>query len=743
MTQYRALLLVALVALGSTSAEAVKVKAHAKALGKQHAARAEKASRAGDVKDIGFDDDDADADMDMDMDAGAALDDGKPKKGGAKVSISQGSSKQIIAVINTLNDILASIKNEEKEETKNFGEFSRWCAAETKSFSEAFDNAKSVSEQSDVSEKEFTATIAHLSKEVEDIKALQDELKDTIDQAQAIRDDEKEKYTDEVQLNKQSVKQVQQAIGIVGKVHNKGGFLQNGVLQKLQLNEPGESNYVLGIMKGILEKLQKTRAELEAEEKKKVDMDTAFMTTKRAQVESAKSERAEKEVKLTETKIALVKAKAQLKRSAKQLEELTMMLGQTKRECDAKKMAWETRQEDRKREKAAIAQAIDFLGKSGRAKEASFLSMEDLAPSFVQMTALPEPELSLRQSIAESAGKATVESISVGPGDTKGALGVITNLIAILDKQQTDEDSKQKYCTKELDTKADEKVSAEDDIKQLKADAESKASTIATLVDEVKEMEAEVVKMRKSLDEAAAIRKQERASFQAGSRDRELAVKVLRQAMRVLENFYTTQDKTALAQGTPKALSKTPTRREQPKTWSSTKSTRKAMGSNIVIEMLDKVSSEILQEEKKARASEQEAKVSFETLQKETQGETDKLREEITERVKSKAKLVVQANSVKENQVQRQQNLKAIQAQIVILKEECTQLLQNYDKRKKARAFEMSQLKDVMDILHGSSSASRTGFIDNTPVMMDREAALLSDMRAPTKVMLEEPVVST
>jgi len=45
MTQFRALFLIALVALGSTSAEAVKVKAHARAHSGQ------RGSKGGDVKD--------------------------------------------------------------------------------------------------------------------------------------------------------------------------------------------------------------------------------------------------------------------------------------------------------------------------------------------------------------------------------------------------------------------------------------------------------------------------------------------------------------------------------------------------------------------------------------------------------------------------------------------------------------------------------------------------------------------
>jgi hypothetical protein len=494
-------------------------------------------------------------------------------------------------------------------------------------------------------------------------------------------------------------------------------------------------------MKGILEKLQKTRGELDAEEKKKVAMDTAFMTTKKGQVESARTERGEKEVKLTETKIALVKAQAQLKRSGKQIAEVTQILDQTKKECDAKKLAWADRQKDRKNEKGAIAQAIDFIKKSGHgaslaqapeAPEAPEALEAEQAPSFVQMVALPEvepEELSLRQTIADSMRKA----MTVGPEDTKGALGVINKLIAVLAKQQSDEDGKKAYCEKELDVKADEKVDTSDDLKQLAADAESKKSTIATLVDEVEEMEDEVVKMAASLKEATNIRKKEKASFQAGSKDRELAVKVLRQAMRVLENFYkTAAPALGLVEQPETKLGKKPTRSDKPKTWSATKGPRKKIGSNIVIEMLDKVSLEIVQEEKKARKAEAEAQTSFEQLQKETRSETDRLRSDITERVKSKAKLVVQANAVKETVLQRKDDLKAIKGQEKVLKEECTGLLKNYAARKKSRAFESDQLKDVKDILRGAGGGgSRTSLVESNSLMTDREATLLSDMEAP------------
>lgn len=635
-----------------------------------------------------------------------------------KKVFANGPGKQILAVINTLNDILASIKNEEKEETKNFKAFMDWCDKETKSFSSALSSTQTAKEQGDVSSKELTATVAHLGKELEDLKTLAGELKDSVDQAQAIRDEENDKYTEEMSLNRQSLNQINQAIKMVGKIHSKGGFLQNGVLQRLQINEPGESNYVLGIMKGLLEKLTKTRKELEAEEKKKVAMDDAFMKTKNGQVKATASESSEKKVKLTEIKIQLVKTEAAVKRATKQIEELTVILDQTKRECAEKKTAWKIRSEDRKKEKASIKQATDFLTKTG----GKGFVQEAAAPSFLQISS-DAPVANVLSQLG-----------SVNAGDFKGAKEVVNKLMTILDKQQKDEDDKKKYCKAELAKKKDEKTEAEDDIKQLATDIEAKQGTVATLADEVKDLEANVVKMRKSLEEAAKIRKKEKASFETNTKDRELAVKVLRQAQRVLGAFYASQDKQflQLSGGKPKGIPKKPTRSNMPKTWSPTKSSRKSVRSNIVLEMIDKVALEITAEQKEAATDEAKAQTDFEQLGRETQEETDELRQEITERVKTKAKLVVQTNTAKETLGQRKEDQKAIVAQLGCLHKECDQLLKNYDARKKARAFEMSQLKDVLDILHGSSgTGQRTGLLEESNAEMnDREAVLLRDMGA-------------
>merc|ERR1719198_1487090 len=76
-----------------------------------------------------------------------------------------------------------------------------------------------------------------------------------------------------------------------------------------------------------------------------------------------------------------------------------------------------------------------------------------------------------------------------------------------------------------------------------------------------------------------------------------------------------------------------------------------------------------------------------------------------------KAKLGVNINTLKETLQQKNDELAAINKQLDSLHKQCDELLKFFDKRKKGRAFEISQLRDVMDILSGSSIAARVGLV--------------------------------
>jgi len=125
--------------------------------------------------------------------------------------------------------------------------------------------------------------------------------------------------------------------------------------------------------------------------------------------------------------------------------------------------------------------------------------------------------------------------------------------------------------------------------------------------------------------------------------------------------------------------------------------------------MVQDIADDIAKEQQDATMEENEKAAEYTALQKESATKTDDTQQDITERVVAKAKIGVSINTLKETQTQKADDLNAINKQLESLHKSCDELLEFYDKRSKARDFEVSQLRDVFDVLSGSSMSVRTG----------------------------------
>jgi len=685
------------------------------------------------------------------------------KKKAKKPAISKAATKQLKAVTEVLKDIQSSITSAETTEKANYAKFAKWCTDEKATVAAALTEAKDQAENVDVQGKALDAGIKHAQKDLVEIGTTVQETNDIVAKAQTIRNQENTQYNDDMATNRQSIDQVAKAIKIVGKVHGQGGFLQHGVMQHLQLNEPGESSYVSGIMKGIKKKLDSTRVELQKQEKQRKKEHDAFVAAKKAELASLTQETSDKNTKITESQIQQVDIKRLGKQASSMIKELTARQKHSADMCAAKAKAFKIRSADRVQEKKAIQEALDFLKKSKattalqvppdeddevsgeleeeeeRDTQAVFLQLASARKAAHRAAIMNEEDSDEGESKPGFAS--FVASFADGkPKSFKGAKAMVTTLIKRLNKQQSDEKDKLDYCNSEIQDKNEEKEETQNDIKELVATIKYKTAEIATLTTEAASMEEKIVKMAATLAKLTTIRKKEKAEYDKDKADRALAMKVLQQATQVIREFYKSQDKTALvedeAKPSPKkgktlkrlkALKKAKSV-AAPKTFSAG-STRSDIRGNTVVQMMEKVGAEILQEDKEALKDETRAIKDYQTVKKETRQSTDETREDITERVKRKAKLTVQLNTDKENKAEKDKDLQVILGQLKSFHKECDELLKNFEKRTKDRTFETSQLKDVIDILSGASAAVRTGLLEQPGgAMSSHEAALMRDM---------------
>lgn len=641
-----------------------------------------------------------------------------------KPAIAASSSKQITAVISTLQDIISSINSEAQKEGVAYDAFVAWCKSEKSRLVDVLKQARNMKAVSDLRSKELNSTIAQSEKSLKNLAKSIDDMKDSIAKAETLRKNENGEYTKDMSMNRQSLDQVKKAIKIVGKVHGQGGFLQNGQMHRLRINEPGESSYVLGIMKGLEEKLTKTRKELEQEEAGKLKLYTAFMSSKRGALKNFQEEVVKTKSLLEDSKINLISATRANKRSVGQLAENTVVLKDVTGQCFAKAEAWKIRTADRKLEIESLNQAIAAVKMTAK----SFFqeSAEGHTGTAYAQMPLPLALLQIQERVKEKSD--SVADAASEDGTTmnkvksfKGPKGAVLKLVAVLNKEQKEEKTKDTYCSAELKKKNKEKAIITGDAKELAAAAKAKALSITAMAEQIAKLKAEVSKLTKGRAQAFDLRQKELKTYEAGSKDRLLAVKVLHKAIAVLNKFYATTDKTGLLQETQAG-------KPPPATWSD--STRKDTRSMTAIEMMDKVAEEIQDDQNKAAKNEKDSVAKFEKFYEDSLKDIDKLNDDIMQRQSTKAKTGVQMNTDNEEDTGKKKDLVTVNAQLSALHKECDDLLKTFDTRTKARTFEVAQLKDVMDILSGSKIAARTGFLQEDAID-PAEAALIAQLSAP------------
>merc|ERR1712072_586285 len=110
-------------------------------------------------------------------------------------------------------------------------------------------------------------------------------------------------------------------------------------------------------MKGLQEKLEKSRAELKKTEEEKVKMHDSFMKTKGASLKMLQDTTTEKKILLTETTAKQSGTKRKIGKLTDDLAKLVENGGKVNESCQTAKNDWKVRQADRIKEKAALTEA--------------------------------------------------------------------------------------------------------------------------------------------------------------------------------------------------------------------------------------------------------------------------------------------------------------------------------------------------------------------------------------------------
>merc|ERR1712032_1562239 len=302
-----------------------------------------------------------------------------------------------------------------------------------------------------------------------------------------------------------------------------------------------QSGQVIGMLKQMTDTMDTHLKEITAAEEKAKNNYKGLMAAKAKEVEALQKQIEEKIARLGEVGVELVNLAEELDDTKKSLAEDQQFLKDLETGCKTKEAEWEERCRVRADEMLALAETIKILN-SDDALELFKKTLPTPSLLMVQMSskAVQQKAVELLQSGVHRDYRLDLISMALRGRKVSfdKVIKMIDDMIALLGKEQIDDDEKKAYCEKEFDTSEDEKKALERAISQLDTQIEKNKAEIATLTDDIAELIAGIEALDKQVAEATAQRKEEHAQYIEDLAANNAAKELIEMAENRLNQFY-------------------------------------------------------------------------------------------------------------------------------------------------------------------------------------------------------------
>merc|ERR1719316_1685786 len=277
------------------------------------------------------------------------------------------------------------------------------------------------------------------------------------------------------------------------------------------------SGQIVGILKQMTDTMEKDLADATAAEEAAIKDFKGLVAAKTKEINALTKEVETKTAQIGELGVQLVTQKEDLDDTSKSLVEDEQFLKDLETDCATKDEEWAARQKIRAEEVLAIADTIKILNDD----DALELFKKTLpAPSLLQVSATGKAVKSQALALLETSrhaknGDFRLNLISLALKGKKVSfdkvLAMVDDMVALLKKEQVDDDDKKAYCEKLIDQTEDKVKELELSISDLTKAITDAKETIATLAEEIKALEDGIKALDKQVAEATEQRKEEHA----------------------------------------------------------------------------------------------------------------------------------------------------------------------------------------------------------------------------------------
>jgi len=635
-----------------------------------------------------------------------------------------GAPSPLGKVLSMLSDLQAKIKAEGAAAQADYAAFTEWCEDRSRTLAFEIQTTQTEIERSSAAIAEQSSTLSTLSSKRDELVAAIASGEKDLKAATAIRAKESADFAAEESELSETIDIIERAISILehqsggasmAQLSNVGSFTQaldtmvrasiirTGDASRLAAfvqDSGGDEDDALGAPAGtvytshsgdlidtlqdLLEKAQSQLAETRRKEeaaRHAYEMLKQSLTDEIAQatqdLEEAKKGEAETTQKQSSTKSDVSSSKKALAVAVGGKESLHQ-------DCVAKAESFEAESKSRAEELQALAdakKAIEEVVAGTSFDQVSFVQRSMLASG----TDLHRYEavrlvrdLAHKHHSAALTQLASQMAVAVHSSDAFAKVkGLISDMIARLEKEAGADATKKAFCDKELAESNAKKSDKDAEVAKLGTKIEQLSAQSARLKAEVAALENELSKLAKSQAELDKLRADMKATFEESKAELETGIAGVKTALKILTEYYSQGGKAHVA-------------------------SEGAAGG--IISLLEVVEADFSKNLAQITADEEAAVAAYERTSKENEVDKTSKEQDVAYKNKESKQLDKTSSELTSDQSGVQAELDAVQEYLTKIEGQCVAKAETYGARASARDAEIAGLKQALEILNSETA---------------------------------------
>lgn len=640
------------------------------------------------------------------------------------------AASPIAKVITMLSDLEAKIVKEGEVAQKEFAAYAEWCEDRSRNLDFEIKTGKSESEELKAAIAEESALTSSLTTKVEelvagistdsadlkaateirnkesaDFAAEQKELTETIDAInRAIRILEREMKGGASMLQLKNAKGLVQAFSVMvqaSMIDTSDAAKLTAFVQDQQKSQDADGDDEMGapaasvyenksggIVDALEDLLEKAEGQLDEARKKETAAAHNYDMLKQSLEDEIGF--ANKDMAATQKNIAASAekkstAEGDLKATSKELTSDVDVKGSLHQDCLERAQEFETSTKSRGEELKALASAKSVIKEATGAalNQVSFIqtssslsSSEDLA-NFEVVRLVRDLARQQQSPLLAQLASRMASVIRAGGGDPFAKVkGLITDMIAKLEKEAGADATKKAYCDKELKETNAKKLEKSTEIEMLGTRIEQQQAKSAKLKEEVATLENELSKLAKSQGEMDKLRSEEKEAFTSNKAEQEKGLEGIKMALKVLREYYAQDAAHDSADG----------------------------AASGIIGLLEVIESDFTKTLANLVGEEDSSAAEYETVTRKNEIDRTSKEQDVKYKVKESKQLDKTTAEDTADRSGVQAELDAVLEYLAKIEEQCIAKPEAYAERARRREAEIAGLKQALEILEGETA---------------------------------------